>query len=108
MDVDVSRANANIVWAGSGMANSGTLRNLQVSTNGGATFTPTNNYTDRILGGITKLATHPTEANTAYALFSFSGRPKILRTTNLGETWTDISGFGMGTTSSTGFPNVAV
>lgn len=108
MDVDVSRANANIVWAGSGMANSGTLRNLQVSTNGGATFTPTNNYTDRILGGITKLATHPTEANTAYALFSFSGRPKILRTTNLGETWTDISGFGMGTTSTSGFPNVAV
>ena len=108
MDVDVSRANANIVWAGSGMVNTGTLRNLHVSTNGGNSFTATNNYTDRVLGGITKLATHPIEANTAFALFSFSGRPKILRTTNLGETWTDISGFGMGTTSTTGFPNVAV
>ncbi|NOS94303.1 MAG: T9SS type A sorting domain-containing protein, partial [Cyclobacteriaceae bacterium] len=108
MDVDVSRANANIVWAGSGMTNSGTLRNLHVSTDAGATFTPTNNYTLVTLGNITKLATHPTEANTAYALFSFAGRPKILRTTNLGQSWTDISGFNTSSTSSTGFPDVAV
>jgi hypothetical protein len=39
MDVEVSKANANIVWAGSGMNNTGTLRNLHVSTNGGQTFT---------------------------------------------------------------------
>ncbi len=108
MDVDVSRANANIVWAGSGMVNSGTLRNLHVSTNAGATFTPTNNYTLVTLGGISKLATHPKEPNTAYALFSFSGKPKVLRTTNLGQDWTDISGFNTSSTSSTGFPDVAV
>lgn len=108
MDVEVSKANANIVWAGSGMVNSGTLRNLHVSTNGGQTFNATNNYTDRTLGGITKLASHPTQPNTAYAIFSFAGRPKILRTTNLGQSWQDISGFGLASSSSTGFPDVAV
>jgi photosystem II stability/assembly factor-like uncharacterized protein len=109
MDVEVSRANANIVWAGSGMVNTGSaLRNLHVSTDGGVTFKPAPNYTDRVLGGISKLASHPKEDSTAYALFSFSGRPKILRTRNLGKEWEDISGFGMGSTSTTGFPNVAV
>ncbi len=108
MDIEVSRANANIIWAGSGMVNTGTLRNLQVSTNGGVSFTPTNNYTTITLGGITKLASHPTEQNTAYALFSFAGKPKILRTTNLGQTWSDISGFSSGGASTNGFPDVAV
>ncbi len=108
MDVEVSRANANIIWAGSGMVNAGTLRNLHVSTNGGVTFAATANYTNVALGGITKLASHPTEDSTAYALFSFSGRPKILRTTDLGLHWEDISGFGTGSTSTTGFPDVAV
>lgn len=108
MDVEVSKANANIVWAGSGMTNTGTLRNLHVSINGGQTFSVTNNYTDRTMGGITKLASHPTQPNTAYAAFSFAGRPKILRTTNLGQTWQDITGFEMGNASTTGFPDVAV
>lgn len=108
MDIDVSRANANIIWAGSGMANSGNVRNIHVSTNAGASFTPTNNYSDVALGAITKLATHPTEPNTAFVLFSFAGRPKILRTTDLGQTWSDISGFNTSSSSSTGFPDVAV
>jgi photosystem II stability/assembly factor-like uncharacterized protein len=104
-DVDVSRANANIIWAGSGM---NATRRLHVSTNGGATFTATNNFTQVPLGVITKLATHPTQMNTAYALFSFFKRPKILRTTDLGQSWQDISGFGNGSASTTGFPDVAV
>ncbi len=108
MDVEVSRANSNIIWAGSGMTNSGTGRSLHVSTDGGITFKATNNYTAHVLGGITKLASHPTEDSTAFALFSFAGKSKILRTKNLGNTWQDISGFGTGTTSTTGFPNVAV
>lgn len=108
MDIEVSRANANIVWAGNGMANSGTLRNLHVSINGGISFAPTNNYTTTTLGSITKLASHPTQQNTAYALFSFAGRPKVLRTTNLGQSWTDITGFSSGSPSSNGFPDVAV
>lgn len=106
MDVEVSRANADIVWAGSGM--SGESRALQVSTDQGLTFKPTTNYDVVTLGNITKLASHPTEPQTAYALFSFSGKPKILRTSNLGQSWTDLSGFGTQTQSSNGFPDVAV
>lgn len=108
LDVEVSRANANIVWAGSGMNNSGAGRKIFVSTNGGQSFTATNNFTAVPLGNITKLASHPTQPNTAYALFSFANGPKILRTTNLGQTWEDISGFGTGNSSTTGFPDVAV
>jgi photosystem II stability/assembly factor-like uncharacterized protein len=108
LDVEVSRANANIVWAGTGMFNSGTIRKLHVSTDGGKTFNETNNFTTVPLGNITKLASHPTEENTAYALFSFAHAPKILRTTDLGQSWQDISGFGTGTTSVNGFPDVAV
>jgi photosystem II stability/assembly factor-like uncharacterized protein len=108
LDVEVSRANANIVWAGSGMNNTGQLRNLHVSTNGGKSFVATNNFTQAVLGNITKLASHPIDPNTAYALFSFANGPKILRTTDLGESWSDITGFGAGSTSSNGFPDVAV
>lgn len=105
LDVEVSRANANIVWAGLGMTNS---LSLHVSTNGGASFTPTNNFTTVSMGGSTKLASHPVEEQTAYALFSLSGKPKILKTTNLGNTWADISGFETNATSTSGFPDVAV
>jgi photosystem II stability/assembly factor-like uncharacterized protein len=105
VDVEVSRANANIVWAGTGMTGS---INLHVSTNGGESFIATNNYTGTTLGRITKLASHPFEPNTAYAIFSFADKPKILRTTDLGQTWNDISGFDGGAESTTGFPDVAV
>ena len=106
LDVDVSKANANIVWAGSGMTST---RKIHVSTDQGETFTPVENYQDiPVMGTITKLATHPTEPNTAYVLFSFARGPKILKTEDLGETWTDISGYGTNSTSSNGFPDVAV
>lgn len=104
LDVEVSRANANIVWAGSAMNGS---RNLHVSTDGGKTFQMTNNYTEVALGRISKIASHPHQPHTAYAIFSFANTPKVLRTTNLGQTWQDISGFGTNPSSSTGFPNVA-
>lgn len=105
MDIEVSRANANIVWAGTGMTSQ---LSLHVSTNGGKTFSVTNNYTETSLGGITKLASHPTEPNTAYALFSLAGKPKVLVTKNLGQTWQDLSGYGTNNVSSKGFPDVAV
>jgi photosystem II stability/assembly factor-like uncharacterized protein len=108
LDVEVSRANANIVWAGSGMNNAGTLRNLHVSKDGGKTFAATNNFTAVPMGNITKLASHPTQPNTAYALFSFADRPKILRTTDLGQTWEDLTKFGVTTESGNLFPDIAV
>jgi hypothetical protein len=61
------------------------------------------------MGGISGFATHPTEQNTAFAIFSLAGRPKILRTKDLGKTWQDLTGFAtVGSKSSNGFPDVAV
>lgn len=105
MDVKVSRSNYDIVWAGSGMSPS--LR-LHVSVDGGETFSPTALYDEAELGFLSGMATHPYEDSTAYVLFSFAGGPKILRTTDLGSTWEDISGFGSSNSSSNGFPDVAV
>ncbi len=101
--VAISDANPQIVWAGARMSSSG---KLNVSTDGGLTFTPTVNY-GTSLGSLSGLATHPTDPNTAYAMFSFAEYPKILRTTNLGQTWTDITGFSGSGPSSNGFPDVA-
>ncbi|HYG02612.1 MAG TPA: T9SS type A sorting domain-containing protein [Chryseosolibacter sp.] len=109
-DVRVSEANANIVWTGAGMSEeSGAELSLHVSIDGGKTFSATNNYTEREMDGyLTRLAVHPTDENTAYAIYSIADHPKILRTTDMGETWEDISGFGVNTSSSNGFPDVAV
>lgn len=104
LDVEVSRANANIIWAGSGMDNN---RRLHYSTDGGRSFNEASNF-NVPMGTLTKLGSHPTQPNTAYALFSFAKGPKVLRTTDLGQTWEDISGFGTGEESTTGFPDVAV
>jgi photosystem II stability/assembly factor-like uncharacterized protein len=105
MDVRVSKADPDVVWAGSRMDDDG---KICVSTDGGLNFAGTPVYSDVVMGGISGLATHPTEPNTAFVLFSFAGRPKILKTTDLGANWTDISGFGTGSTSTNGFPDVAV
>ena len=104
---EISIADPQIVWAGIRMSNSGTTGKIHVSTDGGVTFSPTVNYTGATLGRLTGLATHPTQPKTAYALFSIAKAPKILRTTDLGQTWQDISGFGSGTVSTNGFPDVA-
>lgn len=104
-NVKVSKADPDIVWAGSRMDIDG---NVMVSTDAALSFSATAQYAGATLGRISGLATHPAEPNTAYALFSFAQRPKVLKTTDLGATWTDISGFAGGTSSSNGFPDVAV
>ncbi len=104
-DVRVSEPDPDIVWAGSRMDGAGTL---SVSTDEGLTFDPVSVYAGETLGRISGIATHPTEPNTAFALFSFAGRPKVLKTTDLGDTWTDLSGFEGTQTSTNGFPDVAV
>ena len=103
-DVRVSSADPDIVWAGARMDATG---DIMVSTDAGVNFSPSVDYTTVTMGGISGLATHPTEPNTAYVLFSFAERPKILKTTDLGLNWTDISGFGTGSVSTNGFPDVA-
>ncbi len=104
-DVKISRANSNIVWAGARMDASG---KIHVSTNKGSTFAATSVYSTVTMGGISGIATHPIHDSIAHILFSFARKPKILRTTNLGQSWEDISGFGTGTISNNGFPDVAI
>lgn len=107
-NVEVSLANGNIVWAGGGMAKDFGLQ-MQVSTDEGLTFKAVNDFAQVPINAYTSgIATHPTEDSTAFVLFSISGKPKVLRTKNLGETWEDISGFGANEVSSNGFPDVVV
>jgi hypothetical protein len=106
MDVEVSQANPYIVWAGAGMMPG--RAGLHVSVDGGESFRQVNNYETEGLGVITGVFTHPTEDSTAYALFSFANSPKVLRTTDLGQSWEDISGFEGRDVSANGFPDVAV
>lgn len=107
-NVEVSLANENIVWAGAAMAENFNWK-IFVSTDQGENYNPVVEFADADLSGyISGIATHPTDENTAYLLFSFSGEPKILRTQDLGQTWEDLSGFAGNTSSSNGFPDVVV
>ena len=105
LDVKISRANPDIVWAGSRMDASG---KIHVSTDQGLSFTPTNDYALATTGRISGLSTHPRNDSTAYVLFSFAQKAKVIRTTDLGVSWEDLSGFGTDTVSANGFPDVAV
>ncbi|MFO7657956.1 MAG: T9SS type A sorting domain-containing protein [Bacteroidales bacterium] len=105
LNVKVSLANDSVVWAGGGMYTKPDIR-LFVSKNRGIKFNPVSNYTNTKLGYISGLATHPFNKETAYALFSYKGKPKILMTTDFGNSWNDITGFENNNTSSNGFPDV--
>lgn len=107
MPIRISLANPNVVWTGSGV--NGNSR-ICLSRDGGQTFAATSDYTEQLLGEVAGIATHPANDETAYALFGAAGQPKVIRTTNGGDSWEDISGFqeSMDGTSSRGFPDVAV
>ncbi len=105
MDVEVSDADTDIIWAGGGLSES---ERLYVSTDGARTFSPVNNYSGTTLGVCSGFKPDPVDPNTAYALFSFAGRPKVLKTMDLGQSWEDISGFEGNASSSRGFPDVAI
>ncbi|PKQ63194.1 hypothetical protein BZG02_10590 [Labilibaculum filiforme] len=105
-NVEVSLADPNIVWAGAAMITDGDYK-IHVSQDEGETFSAVNDYAVKNMSAyISGIATHPSQASTAYLLFSNSDSPKILRTTDLGQTWDDISGFGTGDESTNGFPDV--
>lgn len=106
-NVEVSLADPKVVWAGAAMVNSGSFK-IYASIDEGETFEPVKEYAERNMAAyISGIATHPSEANTAYLMFSISKSPKILRTKDLGQTWEDITGFGAsGTVSNNGFPDV--
>ncbi len=109
--VRVSLANPDVVWAGYRLHLEFTgdiFGTVFVSRDGGLTFSPAvpPDYAPR--AGISGIATHPLEASTAYVLFSVAAKPKILRTADWGQTWTDLSGFAESSVSVNGFPDVAV
>ena len=109
LDVAVSTANPDVVWAAHAMIESGGLVPL-VSQDNGNSFQPVQPFQDNRAGKnhsyyISGLETSYTDKNTAYLLFSGQDAAKVIRTTDLGETWEDISGFSKG--RDDGFPDVA-
>jgi len=97
--VTISIAEPQVIWAGA------SVNALYISKDGGLSFSMVNNILgEKLLSG---LDTHPTDEATAYLTFSFSNAPKVVRTTDYGQTWRDLSGYGSGSVSTNGFPNVA-
>lgn len=96
LNVEVSTADPNVVWAGGAMTENKSST-LFVSEDNGVTFKSTNVY-DNPKGNhsynISGIGTSLTERNRAYALFSSQGAAKVLKTEDLGNTWTDITGLG--------------
>ena len=115
-NVEVSNADPQVVWISSRLdidPPSGIQGGIHVSEDGGLTFTDISANFPSILREASGIATDPVAPQTAYMLFSGPGEPKIMRTEDLGQTWTDLSGFGGASKSgpelsSNGFPDVAV
>ena len=104
LNVEVSDIDPKIVWAGGAMDDD---RSIFVSKDRGETFNPVSKF-PKALGNVTAIVPHPSDPNSAFLLFSQYNSPKILRTGDLGETWEDISGFGLsGEESDNGFPDIA-
>lgn len=103
INIEISDASPDIVWAGSFINET---RSLFLSTDGGENFQAVP-YHDLNDGWMTGIATHPKDHKVVYQLFSYASDPKILRSEDLGQTWVDISGFSAAS-ESTGFPDVAV
>lgn len=104
--IEISLASPNVIWTANELSDD---QRLVVSKDGGYSFIPTSSYPRAKLGAVTGIATHPTNKNTAFALFSMADGPKVLKTTDLGQSWNDISGFvGNIDESTNGFPDVAV
>ncbi len=105
-----SPANPDVVYAGNAIIGASGAYTAFRSTDAGNTFAslPTTGM-EAMAHFMTNMATHPTDANTAYILFSAAGLPKIFRTQNAGQTWSSLTGT-VGLTdavSTNGFPNVA-
>lgn len=106
-NVEVSLADPDVIWAGSGMYADPDLH-IFLSSDQGESFDSVPNYKAVKMGWITGIATHPKNPAEAFILFSLPEKPKILRTYNYGGHWDDISGFGANDTSDNGFPDVRV
>ncbi|MCK5781083.1 MAG: T9SS type A sorting domain-containing protein, partial [Flavobacteriales bacterium] len=105
-EIKISLIDPSIVWTGSSLSSSGTMN---VSTDFGKSFKRVST-SDDARSSLSGFATHPKDKNTAYALFSSYGNAKIMKTSDLGNNWKDISGFSNSSDgkSTNGFPDVAV
>lgn len=109
--VRVSLATPEVVWAGYRLDDDPPLTGtLHVSQDQGHTFKPVTVPSFAPNNVISGLATHPHDNGTGYVLFSAPKKPKILKTTDFGQTWEDLSGFvnSQDGNSTNGFPDVAV
>ncbi|UCH10819.1 MAG: T9SS type A sorting domain-containing protein [Fidelibacterota bacterium] len=123
-NIEVSQADPQVVWISSSLKEVPTLPwslpwttaeppmeqgGVHVATDGGLSFTEVSQNIPENMTEPSGMGTHPTDPATAYLLFSAPGNPKVLRTTDLGQTWEDISGFESGGgISDNGFPDVSV
>ncbi len=114
--VRLSLADPSVLWAGY------TRQNLHVSENA-LSPVPGEGVSDPVTmrrvdipswapkSAISGLATHPFNRATAYVMFSAPCRPKLLRTEDMGKTWTNLSGFDEdpeNCKSGNGFPDARV
>ncbi|NOG46617.1 MAG: T9SS type A sorting domain-containing protein [Calditrichaeota bacterium] len=102
--IKFSLINPQVIWTAQNVSSNSAPF---VSIDGGFEFEQTKPLPFS-MGRISGLATHPTQRNTAYILFSYAQAPKIVRTSDLGQTWEDITGFLGSDSSTNGFPDVAV
>ncbi|REC62779.1 hypothetical protein DRF65_08120 [Chryseobacterium pennae] len=107
--VKVSVANPDVVWAGAQVSGgTGSTSKINVSKDNGLSFTKTTGSMPTTgTYNISGISASGTNEARAYVLFSVSNQPKVVKTNDFGATWTDISGYSTGSTS-TGFPNVPV
>jgi len=106
-NIEYSIANDSILWAGAALTQEFGWK-IFVSTDLGNNFYAVNFPDNEKDVFISNIATHPTEPNTAYLIYSLFNEGKILRTEDLGQTWEDITGFdnNLSDTSNNGFPDV--
>ncbi|MBB6460710.1 VPS10 domain-containing protein [Flammeovirga kamogawensis] len=107
IDVKISNASTDVIWAGAHMSDD---YRVHVSKDKGNTFTPVENFTVNgfEMGPISGIGTNSLNPASAFVLFSFAHAPKIIRTNDYGDTWTELSGFSTSGVSNNGFPDVAV
>ena len=100
--VAVSIADPRVVWISSrreGRPKGG----VHVSADSGLNFTQISDNLPTDLTYAAGIGTHPTDPATAWLVFGNPNSPKILQTNDMGQSWSDISGF---TGASRGFPDV--
>jgi photosystem II stability/assembly factor-like uncharacterized protein len=96
-----ARRSRNLAYPGyiSTIAPAGDGKTLLVGTTDGSVWSSTNNgtsFTDRTSGlpgrSVTNIKASPTDVNTYYVTLSGFGASHVLKTTNLGANWKDITG----------------